>query len=128
MKINEISSMIIEECIHIHKTLGPGLFETVYEKILAHRLRKCGLFIEEQKPLPVFYEDIKMDVGYRTDILVEYKVLIEIKSMEELPKVVNKQMTTYLRLLDYRVGLLINFNVDKLADGIHRYANKYVEE
>lgn len=69
-----------------------------------------------------------MDVGYRTDILVEYNVLIEIKSMEELPKVVSKQMTTYLRLLDYRVGLLINFNVDKLVDGIHRFANKYVEE
>lgn len=128
MKINAITSVIIEECIYIHKTLGPGLFESVYEKILAYRLRKRGLFIEEQKALPVLYEDVKMDIGYRTDLLVESKVLIEIKSMEELPKVVNKQMTTYLRLLDYRIGLLINFNEEKLIDGIHRFANKYVEE
>ena len=128
MKINEITSIIIEECIYIHKTLGPGLFESVYEKILAYPLRKRGLFVEEQKPLEVVFEEVKMDLGYRTDLLVEGQVLIDAKSLEEIPKIAKKQMNTYLRLLDYRVGLLINFNVEILVNGIQRFANKYVDQ
>lgn len=128
MKINEITSIIIEECIYIHKTLGPGLFESVYEKILAYPLRKRGLFVEEQKPLEVVFEEVKMDLGYRTDLLVEGQVLIDAKSLEEIPKIAKKQMNTYLRLLDYRVGLLINFNVEILVNGIQRFANKYIDQ
>jgi GxxExxY protein len=128
MKINEITSIIIEECIYIHKKLGPGLFESVYEKILAYRLRKRGLFVEEQKPLLVIFEEVRIDIGYRTDLLVEHQVLVDIKSLEVVPKITKRQMNTYLRLLDYRIGLLINFNVEILVDGIQRFANNYVEQ
>lgn len=128
MKINEITSIIIEECIYIHKTLGPGLFESVYEKILAYRLRKRGLFVEEQKPLVVIFEEVRMDIGYRTDLLVEQQVLVDLKSLDVVPKITKRQMNTYLRLLDYRIGLLINFNVEVLVDGIQRFANNYIEQ
>lgn len=128
MKINEITSIIIEECIYIHKKLGPGLFESVYEKILAYRLRKRGLFVEEQKPLLVIFEEVRIDIGYRTDLLVEQQVLVDLKSLEVVPKITKRQMNTYLRLLDYRIGLLINFNVEVLVDGIQRFANDYIEQ
>ncbi len=128
MKINEITSIIIEECIYIHKKLGPGLFESVYEKILAYRLRKRGLFVEEQKPLLVIFEEVRIDIGYRTDLLVEQQVLVDLKSLEVVPKITKRQMNTYLRLLDYRIGLLINFNVEVLVDGIQRFANAYIEQ
>ncbi len=128
MKINDVTSIIIEESIYIHKSIGPGLFESVYEKILAYRLRKRGLFVEEQKTLPLIFEGVVIDRAFRTDLLVDRQVLVDIKSVLEVPKVAKKQMNTYLRLLDYRIGLLINFNVEILVEGIQRFANKYVDQ
>lgn len=120
MTINEITSVIIEESIYIHKELGPGLFETVYEKVLSYRLRKRGFEVEVQKPVPVIFEEVKIEVGFRADIIVNNTVLVEIKSIESLPKVASKQVLTYLRLCDLEVGLLINFNEKLLTDGLKR--------
>lgn len=111
MTINQITSIIIEECIYIHKKLGPGLFENVYEKVLTYRLEKRGLNVENQK-----------------DLLVNQKVIVELKSIDLMPPVMQKQLITYLRLLNMEIGLLINFNVYRLTDGIQRIANNYVEE
>ena len=128
MKINEITSIIIEECIYIHKKLGPGLFESVYEEILVFRLRNRGLRVDQQVGVPVLFETVKMSVGFRADLIVETKVLVEIKSMELLPKIAEMQVMTYLRLTDIQIGLLINFNCERLVDGIKRIANNYKEE
>jgi GxxExxY protein len=128
MKINEITSIIIEECIYIHKKLGPGLFESVYEEILAYRLRNRGLRIDQQVGIPVVFEEVKMNVGFRADLIVETKVLVEIKSLELLPKIAEMQVMTYLRLTGIQIGLLINFNCERLVDGIKRIANNYKEE
>lgn len=128
MTINQITSIIIEECIYIHKKLGPGLFENVYEKVLTYRLEKRGLNVENQKAIPVIFEGIKMNVGYRVDLLVNQKVIVELKSIDLMPPVMQKQLITYLRLLNMEIGLLINFNVYRLTDGIQRIANNYVEE
>lgn len=125
MTINEITSVIIEECIYIHKSLGPGLFESVYEEILCHRLAKRGLHFERQKAIPVVFEEVKMELGFRADIIVENKVLVEIKSVEALALVYEKQVVTYLSLTGLQIGLLINFNVPLLKDGIRRIAHKY---
>ena len=128
MKINELTSIVIEESIYIHRSLGPGLFESVYESILAYRLEKRGLNIESQKGIPVLFEEVKMNVGFRADIIVEGKVLLEIKSLEIVPKVAEMQVLTYLRLTGIQIGLLLNFNVERLTDGIKRIANPYKEE
>lgn len=128
MKINEITSIIIEESIHIHKKLGPGLFESVYEEILAYRLEKRGLRVERQQGIPVTFEEIRMNIGFRADLIVEGKVLVELKSQEILPKIAEMQVFTYLKLTDLQIGLLINFNVEKLVDGLKRIANNYIEE
>lgn len=127
MLINEITSIIIEESIYIHRTVGPGLFESVYEELLFYRLVKRGLFVEKQKAIPVVFEEIKMDIGFRADLVVERKVLVEIKSLESLPKISGMQVLTYLRFTNISIGLLINFNVEKLKDGIKRIANNYIE-
>ena len=127
MLINEITSIIIEESIYIHRTVGPGLFESVYEELLFYRLVKRGLFVEKQKAIPVVFEEIKMDIGFRADLVVERKVLVEIKSLESLPKISEMQVLTYLRFTNISIGLLINFNVEKLKDGIKRIANNYIE-
>ena len=128
MKINDITSIIIEETFYIHRKLGPGCFESVYEEILAYRLAKRGLSIERQRGAPVVFEEVRMNVGFRADIIVEGKELIEIKSLELLPRVAEMQVLTYLRLTQIQIGLLINFNVEKLTDGVKRIANNYVEE
>jgi GxxExxY protein len=128
MKINEITSIIIEESIYIHKNLGPGLFESVYEEILAYRLGQRCLKVERQRGVPVVFEEVIMNVGFRADIIVEDKVLVELKSVEILPKVAEMQVLTYLRLTELQIGLLINFNVEKLTDGLKRIANNYIEE
>ena len=127
MLINEITSVIIEESIYIHRTVGPGLFESVYEELLFYRLVKRGLFVEKQKAIPVVFEEVKMDIGFRADLVVERKVLVEIKSLELLPKISEMQTLTYLRFTSISIGLLINFNVEKLKDGIKRIANNYIE-
>jgi GxxExxY protein len=127
MLTNEITSIIIEESIYIHRTVGPGLFESVYEELLSFRLIKRGLKIERQKAVPVIFEEVKMDIGFRADLIVENKVLVEIKSVEALANIASMQTLTYLRFTGISIGLLINFNVEKLKQGIKRIANNYVE-
>lgn len=124
MTENEISKNIVDCCYRIHNTLGPGLYESVYEEIMAYELSKLDLYIQKQKALPVYYEDVKMEVGYRADIVVENKVIIEIKSIEALAPVHYKQLLTYLKVSGCKLGLLINFNVALIKEGIHRVVNK----
>jgi len=126
MEINDITGIIIEEAIKIHCDLGPGLLESVYEEILAYRLVKRGLLVKRQTPIPVFYEEVKMDIGFRSDIIVENKVIVEIKSIETIAPVHSKVLLTYLKLTGMTVGLLINFNEAVLKNGIKRIVNNYV--
>jgi GxxExxY protein len=123
MTENEIAAIIVDEALYIHKTLGPGLFESVYEKVMAYRLEKRGLRIECQRGIPVIFEDIRLDLGFRADIIVEGKFIIEIKSIGILAPVHHKQLLTYLRLTGMKLGLLINFNEELVKDGIHRIVN-----
>ena len=123
MTEDEISNMIIGCGIYIHKALGPGLLESAYKECLYYKLVKSGLFVEKEKPMPVIFEDVKLDVGYRIDLLVENKLVIETKSVEELTPVHLAQTLTYLKLGHYKLGLLMNFNVLKLKDGLKRVIN-----
>jgi len=123
MEINDITGIIIEESINIHKSIGPGLLESVYEEILCYRLVKRALFVERQKPIPVFFEEVRMDIGFRADLIVEQGVVVEIKSIETIAPVHPKVLLTYLRLSDKRVGLIINFNEVVLKNGIKRVVN-----
>ena len=120
MTENEISYKIIGAAIELHKELGAGLLESAYENTLTYELRESGLLVEQQIPMPLIYKEIKMDCGYRLDLLVERKVIIEIKSIETLAPVHFAQTLTYLKLSGCKLGLLINFNTVKLKDGIHR--------
>ncbi len=120
---NEISKQIIESSIKIHRLLGPGLLESVYEAALNYELIKMGFVSKTQVPIPVFYEKIKFEIGFRADIIVEDKVIIELKSVEKIAPVHKKQLLTYLRLTNLKLGLLINFNVELLKDGITRIVN-----
>ena len=124
MTENEITAIIIDCCIKIHKTLGPGLLESVYENVLVYELKKRGLVCESQKGIPIIYDDIRMDTGFRADLIVEDMVIIELKAVENLLPVHKKQLLTYLRLADKKVGLLINFNEELMKNGITRIANK----
>ncbi len=124
MTENELSNVIIKSCIDIHSTLGPGLLESVYEEILYFELVSQGYFVERQKPLPVFWKEHKMNIGFRTDLIVERKVVVEIKSVENMSPVFAKTVLTYIRLTNLKLGLLINFNVTLLKDGITRLVNK----
>ena len=123
MNENEIATKIIGIAIDIHKTLGPGLLESVYETILGFKLEKSGLHVRHQVALPVIYEDIKLDAGYRIDLLVNKKVIIEIKSVETILPVHKAQTLTYLKLSNLKLALLINFNVHLLKEGITRFVN-----
>jgi GxxExxY protein len=125
MVINDITSIIIEESIYIHRELGPGLLESVYEEVLYYRLTKRGLFVERQKGIPVFFEEIKMEVGFRADLIVENKVIVELKSLDIIPPVHFKRVVTYLKLTKITVALMINFNEVLLKDGIKRIVNNY---
>jgi len=120
---NEISFIVRGACFKIHKTLGPGLLESVYESALAYELKKEGCDVKLQVPLPVVYEDIKMEIGFRIDILVNEIVIIEIKSVDTLTNIHYKQLLTYLKLSDLKLGLLINFNTDYISDSIKRIVN-----
>lgn len=128
MKINDITGAIIESAIEIHRQLGPGLLESVYQKVLAYELRKSGFAAEEECPLPVTWRDVRLEVGFRADLIVNSTVVVELKSVEKLAPVHKKVLLTYLRISDKRVGLLINFGEEVLKNGIHRIANNYVEE
>ena len=125
MNENDISGKIIGCAIEVHKALGPGLLESAYEECLFYELMAAGLKVERQKPLPVVYKDVKLEAGYRVDLLVEDKVVIELKSVEALNDVHTAQVLTYLKLSGCKLGLLMNFNVTKLVDGIKRYKNGY---
>lgn len=122
--INSISGAIVDAAFHIHRTLGPGLLESVYEVVLAHELEKRGLRIERQKPVPVEFEGIRFEEGFRADLIVEDCVIVELKSVEELSRVHSKQLLTYLRLLDYRLGLPIDFGAPLIKDGIRGIVNR----
>lgn len=124
MTENQISGIIIGKAIEVHRALGPGLLESAYQECLYHELINEGLKIEKEKPMPIIYKDIKLDHGYRLDLLVEDKVVIEIKTVDTLIDVHTAQILTYLKLGDYKLGLLINFNVPLLKEGIKRYVNK----
>jgi GxxExxY protein len=120
---NEIATIIVDASFKIHKRLGPGLLESVYETTLAYELAKRGLQLRRQQSMPVVYEDVRMDVGFRADLIVEGKVIVEIKSIDAIAPVHRKQLLTYLRLTDKKLGLLINFNVELIKDGITRVVN-----
>lgn len=124
MTENEISEAFIECAMQVHRKLGPGLLESVYEECTAYEMTKTGLYFERQKSLPVVYETIKLDAGYRVDFIIERKVIVELKAVESLNDVHLAQLMTYLRLSDIRLGLLVNFNVALLKHGIRRIANK----
>ena len=121
----EIIKIILDESFYIHKTIGPGMLEKVYQTCLAYRLRQRGLFIEEEKPIPVIFEEIKMDCGYRADIVVEKKVIVDTKSIEAIADLYIAQVLTYLRFLKLRHGLILNFNTVLLKNEIRRVLNGY---
>jgi GxxExxY protein len=123
MNENEISNKVIGAAIELHKTIGPGLLESAYENALAFDLRQMGFEVKQQVPMPFIYKDVKQDVGYRIDLLVNNKVIIEVKSVELLVPVHFAQTLTYLRLSGLKLGLLLNFNSKILKDQIHRIAN-----
>lgn len=123
MKLNEISGQILDASIKVHKVLGPGLLESAYEACLAHELRERGLKVLTQVGLPVVYDEVQLDVGYRLDLLVEGSVIIEVKSVEAIHPLHEAQLITYLKLSGRRLGLLINFTVTRLKDGFRRFAN-----
>ena len=127
MTENEIATIVVDAALKIHKTLGPGLLESVYQAVLDFELQKRGLRVAQQVGLPVHYEGIKLDLGFRVDLIISDKVIIEIKSVETLAPVHKKQLLTYLRLMNLRLGLLINFNVELIKDGIHRVVNRLAE-
>jgi GxxExxY protein len=120
---NELAKIIVDVSYKIHIRLGPGLLESVYEAILCHELIKLGLKVERQKTIPVKWEDVYLDVGFRADIIVEEKVIIELKSVEKIVPVHLKQLMTYARLTNIKLGLLINFNEALIKNGIKRVAN-----
>lgn len=123
MTENELSKIIVDISYKIHTRLGPGLLESVYEAILFHELSKKGLKVERQKPIPVIWDGIHLDIGFRSDLIVEGIVIIEIKSVEKISNVHLKQLLTYIKITDLRLGLLINFNEALIKNGIKRVAN-----
>lgn len=125
MEVNEITDKIIGCAIKVHKALGPGLLESAYQACLYYELVQSGLLVEKEKALPLVYEEVKLDCGYRMDFLIEQRIIVEVKSVESLADIHLAQVLTYLKLSKNRFGLLINFNVIKLKDGIKRVVNGY---
>lgn len=128
MNENQISRIIVDSAFKIHNTLGPGLLESVYEATLAHELSRRGLHVVTQHAIPVIYEGVQLDVGFRADLIVNGKVVIEVKSVDAVAPVHAKQVRTYLRLMNLKLGLLINFNVDLIKEGIRRVVNGLEED
>jgi GxxExxY protein len=127
MTENEIARAVVDAAFKIHTTLGPGLLESVYQTVLGYELQKRGLRVAQQVGLPLHYEGVKLELGFRADLIINEKVIIEIKSVEALAPVHKRQLLTYLKLTDLRLGLLMNFNVALMKDGIHRVVNKLAE-
>lgn len=117
---NELSYRVIGAAMDIHRSLGPGLLESTYQACLLYKLRKNGLYVENQKPMPLVFEEVNLEIGYRIDMVVENKLVIEVKAVEALHPIFVAQTLTYLRLGGYKLGLLINFNVELLKNGIKR--------
>ena len=125
MEDNEITEKVIGCAIKVPKALGPGLLESAYQACLYYELVKSGLSVEKEKPLPLVYEEVKLDCGYRMDLFIERRIIVEVKSVDALTDIHLAQVLTYLKLNNNRFGLLINFNVLKLKDGIKRIVNGY---
>ena len=123
-----LSRRVIGAAIEVHRHLGPGLLESAYEACLSQELIAAGLRVERQKPLPVFYKGLLLDVGYRLDLVIDSALIVELKSVDHLDRVHESQMLSYLKLSGLQLGLLINFNVPKLAEGIRRFANALPEK
>ena len=123
MTENEISKILVDLFLKVHRALGPGLLESVYEEVICYELVKSGLKFKRQQGINVVYENVKMEMGFRADIIVEDKVIIEIKSVEAIAPVHHKQLLTYLKLTEVKLGLLVNFNVDLIKNGITRIVN-----
>lgn len=127
MSLNDLTSAIIGAAIKVHRTLGPGLLESAYRICVAYELQKLGLRVEQEKPIPVIYDDVKLECGFRADLLVEGQVIVECKAKEKLHPVDKAQVASHLRLLGLQVGLLINFHELLLKDGIQRIVINYRE-
>ncbi len=125
MNEEEIIKIVLDEAFHIHKTIGPGMLENVYQTCLSYRLRQRGLIVELEKLIPVIFEEIKMDCGYRADIVVEGKVIVETKNIDAIADIHIAQLLTYLRFLNLRHGLILNFKTVLLKNGIKRVLNGY---
>ncbi len=123
MTENEISKVVVDLCFKIHKQYGPGLFESVYEELFCYELSKSDVSFKRQHPVPLVHENVKMEAGFRADVIVMDKVIVELKSVELLADLHYKQVQTYLKLTGCKLGLLINFNVALIKDGIHRIVN-----
>lgn len=123
MTENELSKIVFDCALKVHQNLGPGLLESAYEECLFYELKKTGLLVEKQKALPLVYEEIRLDIGYRIDMIIENKLILEIKSVEALNDVHFAQLLTYLKLTNCKLGLLINFNVALIKNGIRRIVN-----
>jgi GxxExxY protein len=123
MTENELSSVIIASALKIHRKLGPGLLESAYQECLLYELKNQGLIVQKEKPMPIYYDEVYLDHGYRIDLLVDDKVVVEIKTVEAITDVHLAQVLTYIRLGDYKLGLLLNFNVKLLKEGIRRIVN-----
>ncbi len=123
MTENELSKIVFDCALKVHQNLGPGLLESAYEECLFYELKKTGLNIQKQKALPLIYEEVKLDIGYRIDILIENKLILEIKSVEALNDIHFAQLLTYLKLTNCKLGMLINFNVTLIKNGIKRVVN-----
>lgn len=126
-RINAVTGQVFDAAVHVHRELGPGLLESVYEAVLAHELRRRGLEVRTQVPIPVVWESVQLEVGFRADLIVEDCVVVELKSIDAIAPVHKKILLTYLRLTDKRVGLLINFGTELLKDSITRIVNRFEE-
>jgi GxxExxY protein len=125
--MNDITEKVIRACIEIHRTLGPGLLESAYEECLCYELSLAGLRFDRQKSLPVVYKNVKLDCGYRLDVVIEDQIILELKTVESLLPVHEAQLLTYLKLTGLTLGLLVNFNVPVLTQGLRRIVNKFDE-
>jgi GxxExxY protein len=123
MNENDIARIVVDVAFKIHKRLGPGLFESVYVAVLVYELTARGLKVETEVPIPVVYEGVRLEVGFRADLIVEDKIIVEVKSIEQVAAVHKKQLITYLKLADKRLGLLINFGAPIIKEGITRVVN-----
>lgn len=121
---NDIAKLLVDICFKIHNKYGPGLFESVYEEIICYELMKINMPFKRQQAIPLVHEEIKLEIGFRADLIIDDKVILELKAVELLAPVHYKQVQTYLKLTDIKLGLLINFNVNLIKEGIHRIVNK----